>query len=379
MHVLVIPTWYPNGADKLIGIYHKEYCEALAKCDGMKVNMLYVDRQKISHPFKYLFMKKREVIKENNYSVYIRKNFDIRRINYDLSINRYYKSLEKEFIEYVKINGKPDILHAEVTIPAGYATCKLGEKYNIPVVVTEHSSYFERFFKDSNKKYGDYVLSHSYFTTVSNYMKNKILEKYDKCDVLPNLVDTDNFDLPRKKIDGIRLITVAGLRKGKRIDDIFEAMKILIEEKKIKDISLTVVGDGLDGDYFKNRCSELNMDKYVSFVGRKNKDEVAKLLNKANIYVMASDIETFGIPLIEAMMSGIPVVATKCMGPEEFVDEKNGKLISIANPKEMADAILDVYNNYDKYDIKYLRNTAKKYSAKSICDKAINIYKELLK
>ena len=57
MNVLVIPSWYPNGSiDKLMGIYHKEYCEALAKCDNINVNMLYIDRQRLNAPFKYLFM-----------------------------------------------------------------------------------------------------------------------------------------------------------------------------------------------------------------------------------------------------------------------------------------------------------------------------------
>ncbi len=377
MHVLVIPTWYPNGADKLIGIYHKEYCEALAN-HGIKVNMLYVDRQKVSHPLRYLFMSKKEHIKEKNYDIYMRKNFDIRRFSYKLSIDSYCKTLEKEFVDYIKINGKPDILHAEVTIPAGYAVCKLGKKYNIPVVVSEHATYYQRFFNDENKKYSDFVLKNSYYTTVSKYMADYILKTHNQCDVLPNLVDTKNFVLPRKKIEGIKLITVVGLRKVKRVDDIISALKILIEEKKIKNATLTVVGDGLDASYFKNRCSELNMDKYVTFVGKKNKEEIAKLLNKHNIYVMSSEIETFGIPAIEAFASGIPVVATKCLGPEEFVDKKNGKLISIANPNEIADAILDIYNNYDKYDIKYLRESANRYSADTVINKAIKIYKKLL-
>ena len=377
MHVLVIPTWYPNGDDKLIGIYHKEYCESLAN-HGIKVNMLYVDRQKVSHPIKYLFMNKKEHIKEKNYDIYMRKNFDIRRFSYRLSIDRYCNVLEKEFIDYVKINGKPDILHAEVTIPAGYAVCKLGKKYNIPVVVSEHATYYQRFFNEENKKYSDYVLKNSYYTTVSKYMADYILKFHNQCDVLPNLVDTKNFVLPRVNIDGLKLITVVGLRKVKRVDDIIEALKIIIEEKKIDNASLTVVGDGLDASYFKERCTSLNMDKYVTFVGKKNKKEIANLLNKHNIYVMSSEIETFGIPAIEAFASGIPVIATKCLGPEEFVDNKNGKLISIANPREMADAIIDVYNNYNKYDIKYLRSTANRYSADTVIDKAIKIYKKLL-
>ena len=378
MHLLVIPTWYPNGTDKLIGIYHKEYTEALAK-SGVKVNMLYIDRQLMSHPFKYLKMNKKEIIKENNYDTYIKKMYDVRRISYSLSINNYCKSLEKAFVDYVKENGKPDILHAMVTIPAGYATCKLGKKYNIPVVVTEHSSYYQRFFNEQNIKYSKYVLENSYYTTVSKYMADWITSNFGKCDVLPNLVDVDSFILPRKKINKLKLITISGLRRNKYIDNTIKALKYLIDNKLIKEGSLTVVGDGQDEAFFKNVSHELNMDKYVNFVGRKTKEEIAKILNEHNIYVVSSNTETFCIPAIEAFASGIPVVSTKCNGPEEFIDKKSGKLVPFNDIEKMAHAILDVYNNIDNYDIKYLRSIANNYSGKSISKKAISIYEKLIK
>ena len=378
MHVLIIPTWYPNGADKLIGIYHKEYANALAK-NNVKVNMLYIDRQLISHPIRYLLMNKREVIDEGNYKTYIRKMFDVRRISYSMSINNYCNVLEKAFKEYIKENGKPDILHAQVTIPAGYAACRLGKKYNIPVVVTEHSSYYQRFFNEQNIKYSKFVLENSYYTTVSKYMATWINGNFGRCDVLPNLVDVDSFMLPRKKIDDLKLITISGLRRNKYIDNTIEALKYLIDSKKVSNASLTVVGDGQDAYVFKNKCKELNMEKYVNFVGRKTKEEVARLLSEHNIYVVSSDTETFCIPAIEAFASGIPVVSTKCNGPEEFIDKKSGKLVAFGDIKAMANAILEVYNNIDNYDIKYLRSIASRYSAKSIIDKAMSIYNKLLK
>ena len=175
MNILVIPSWYPNGTDKLMGIYHKEFCEALAKRDNIKVNMLYLDRQRLSAPFKYLFMSKKEVIQEEGYKTYMRKMLDLHKISFDIEMKKYARVLEKAFKDYIKENPKPDIIHAQVTNPAGYASCKLGQKYNIPVVVTEHATYYERFFKGEDYKYGKYVLDNSYFTTVSAYMKKEIL------------------------------------------------------------------------------------------------------------------------------------------------------------------------------------------------------------
>lgn len=378
MNILVIPSWYPIGTDKLMGIYHKEFCEALAKNNNIKVNMLYIDRQCLSAPFKYLFMKKKEIIKEKGYNTYIYKMLDLHKISFDIETKKYARVLEKSFKDYLCDNPKPDVIHAMVTIPAGYAACKLGKKYNIPVVVTEHATYYERFFKGEDYKYGRYVLDNSYYTTVSSYMKKEILKINKKCDVLANLVDTENFKKNRKKIKGLKLVTVVGLRKVKRVDDIMEALKILINEHNIKDAKLTVVGDGFDEEYYKARCKELEMEKYVDFVGRKTKKEIADILLENNIYVMSSEIESFGIPAIEAFASGMPVVATKCLGPVEYVDDKCGKLIPVGNTKEMAEAIWTVYQNIDNYDINYIRSVADRYSAKSITDKTIKIYKELL-
>lgn len=135
MNVLIIPSWYPSGADKLMGIYHKEYAEALGAREDINVNMLFVDRQMLSHPLKYVFMKKNLKIEENNYNVYIKRMLDVKKINTNLQMRNYVKKMMRAFKEYLKVNPKPDIIQAMVSMPAGYAACKLGEKYNIPVEI----------------------------------------------------------------------------------------------------------------------------------------------------------------------------------------------------------------------------------------------------
>ena len=132
MKVLIIPSWYPEGEDKLMGIYHKEYTYALG-LNGVDVDMLHISRQSIRHPLRYLFKKNVIIDEETNYKVYKGKILEIKKICNPLFMNLYYKKLEKLYKYYLKNNSKPDILHAEVTIPAGYAVSKLGKKYGIPV------------------------------------------------------------------------------------------------------------------------------------------------------------------------------------------------------------------------------------------------------
>ena len=377
MKILVIPTWYPNGKDQLMGIYHKEYCEALAKDPEIDVDMLFVETTRLSEPFKSLTAKRWEKIEEKGYNVFINRMVNVTKISAKWQFKRYVRQIEKAFKKYLRTNPKPDILHAQVTLPTGYAVCLIGEKYNIPVIVTEHASGFKEFFEGENAKYSDYVLKHAYFTSVSKYMLNDLPEYVRRKAVIPNLVDTDSFKLDRKKIKGLRIAYVCAFRKGKRVEDLLSALKIIVDEKKIEDVKLTIIGDGYLNEYYHKKCHELGLDMYVDFVGRKSKTEVAEILNQCNIFAIPSRMETFCIPGIEALASGMPVISTKCCGPEEYIDEKCGRLVDVGDVKAMADAICEVYKNLDKYDIKYLHSVADRYSSKSVCTIAKKIYKEL--
>ena len=293
----------------------------------------------------------------------------------------YYKKLEKLYKYYLKNNSKPDILHGQVTIPAGYAVTKLGKKYNIPVIITEHSSGFiENYFNDKYINYSKYVINNSTYSTVSNIMKERFKKYSNKCEIIPNLVDTDKFKIKRyKRGKTLNLVSICALRNGKGIEYIIKALNILISEKKLKNVHLNIVGDGYLMNYYKETAHELNVDKYITFHGQKTRDEIVDILSKNDILVVGSNYETFCIPGVEALASGLPIVSTKCGGIEEYLDKKCGELCEIKNPKDMADKIEYVYKNLDKYDVNYLRSVSDKFSYKNVSNIAKKIYKDLLK
>ncbi len=379
MRVLVIPTWYPNGEDKLMGVYHKEFTYALNNY-GIKADMLFIDRQRLSNPFKYLFMKKKEIDKETNYNVSIYKLLNLSPISFKLGINRYVKKLDYAFKDYLKYNEKPDLIHAHVTVPAGYAACIIGKKYNIPVIVTEHCGNLERFFKnDSLKKYGNFVLKNSTYSTVSKYMKDIVLKYTNECYIIPNLVDTTPFnnDIVRKRNNVFKLVSVCALREGKRLDIAFKAIKKL-KEQNIK-IHLDVIGDGFYENYYKQVCDELNLHKEITFLGRKNKFEIAEILKKENALLISSELESFGIPGIEAMASGLPIVSTDCLGPTEYINSKVGVICKVNNVDDMADKIKYLIDHYEKYDNNYIRKEASRYSKEEVIKNTIKLYNKILK
>ncbi len=379
MRVLVIPSWYPSGEDKLMGLYHKEFTGALNRY-GIEANMLYIDRQRLSQPMKYLFMKKREVDIEKNYKVFKYRMLNLGPISFDLQVKSYTKKLEKAFKNYLKTNPKPDVLHAQVTVPAGYAACVLGKKYGIPVVVTEHGGNLERFFsKEQFKHYTEFVMDNCLYTTVSDYMKKIVLNYYPECDVIPNQVNVELFknDVKRKIEGTFKLVTVCALREGKRLDIAFRALKQLVREEM--DVHLDIIGDGFFEEIYKEKMREEGVQDYVTFLGRKSKEEIAEYLINEHALLISSELESFAIPGVEALASGMPVISTDCLGPSEFVDEKCGCLCKVNDPDDMVRAIKTVYEKYDEYDRKYLEGVADKFSEENVIKKAREIYERAQK
>ena len=379
MRVLIIPTWYPSGGDGLMGIYHKEYAESLNKY-GIEADVLFINRYGISKSLEYIFTKRKRVIEETNFKTYVYKMFDNKRKTFDNNLNNYIKCLDESLRDYLKMNPKPDVLHAMVTVPAGYAACIVGKNYNIPVVVTEHGGALERFFNRSDlSKYGKYVLENSTYSTVSNYMKDIVLKYTKECYVIPNQINTDIFknDIERKVDKTFRLISVCALREGKKLDIAFKAIKQLVE--KGIDIHYDIVGDGYYENEFKKSCHNEGVDDYVTFLGRLTKREIAELFKSEHALLISSDLESFGIPGVEAMASGMPVISTDCLGPTEYIDSKSGIICKVNDPKDMAKAIEKLIKNYSNYDKKYLENRASKFSEKSVVDIAKKIYKIAIK
>ena len=153
----------------------------------------------------------------------------------------------------------------------------------------------------------------------------------------------------------------------------------MIYERNIKNVHLDIIGDGYLMSYLKEISKELNVYDYITFHGKKTKEEISKILSKNDIFIVASKLETFCIPGIEALAASLPVVSSKCKGPEEYIDRKSGELFEVGNINEMCDKIIKVSKNLDKYDSKYLKSIANNYSYKNVSKLAKNIYEEILK
>ncbi len=381
LHVLVIATWYPHGDDKLIGIYHKQFCHALAEA-GVKVNMLYIDPLPISKAPLYPFKKKKLTIQEDGYKTWFRTMVNRRRLSEELQLKTYARKMEKLYLDYQAENGKPDILHAQVFLPAGYASCLIGKKYGIPVIVTEHATYFKKFFSGWQVPYSRFVAENAgKITCVGQSMKEYLRNEQNiPVEILPNIVECDTY--ARSKVKNqtgkLQFATVCAMRHGKNIRCGLLALAKLRKEGKLPDFHYTVVGDGYLLDGYKENAREFGLSDCVSFLGQKTHEEIAEILSRTDIMLVTSNIETFCIPAVEAVAAGVPVVSTRCGGPEGFLTPESSEICEPDDPDAYADAIYRMVQRLPEIQEEQVRAVARPFDGANVANQAIAYYQELL-
>jgi glycosyltransferase involved in cell wall biosynthesis len=187
----------------------------------------------------------------------------------------------------------------------------------------------------------------------------------DKICIIPNPADMSSFQIRKASPHQVfNFISIALLREEKRLDLLLEAFAKI--QNKIKDVRLTIVGDGPKKNKLLSLVKNLNIEKFVEFSGFLTKAEIASLLQKCNALVLNSDVETFGVVLVEALASGVPVIATRCGGPADIVTPETGYLINKGNVEELYQSMLKMIENHKTFNVERLREIAiQKYGDKA--------------
>ncbi len=387
--VLVIPSWYPpNG-----GYFFREHAVALAR-EGVQVDVLAGLHTSLRtlRPGDLFKSSTRHCILSDGITEHLRKYWIIpfsNKPNFHGWVNmmlRFYKN-------YQDIYGKPDIILAHSSIWAGLVAAFIREKYEVPYVITEHRSRFIYNTEEAMRMFDPWFFPYlqeafegaEKVITVSDALQPFIKQiapgSATNLLSIPNMVDIDFFvpasiPLPLKPF---YFFSLANLIPLKGMDTLIEAFSMLAGKQK-EDFRLIIGGDGPERGKLEQLVERKSLAAKITFKGKLNRDQVASCMQSAHAFVLASQFEAFGVVFIEAMASGLPVIATRAGGPESFIRESEGLLADPQNPEALALAMERLFENFTTFDRKAIRQYATEhFGHQNVARQYIELFKEIIK
>jgi L-malate glycosyltransferase len=372
MNILVLTHSYPDFNHKWRGIFVQEQVSALSSQHDVIVVYFKVDYSCFAPFSSYSFVKKTDG-RITLYEVNVNKSFPvITQVKY---LSETYRFIKSEILNKTGI----DIIHSQLSYPGGFLGTIIQQKKRIPAVLTEHSrikSYFRSWLHKQCVKFT--LRKTAGIVSVSEPLKDEIVSLFHrKVIVIPNIVDIDKFVLIKPKPDAVFNIGFLGSLKNdnKGLDLLLKSASQL--EKK--DFMLHIGGDGNLTDSYKEMAKELDIISNCRFYGEISRSEIADFYSKLDLFVLPSRYETFGIVLIEAMACGIPVIATRCGGPQNIVTPETGMLIQKDDAEELKSAIMRMSEHSDLYNKDEIRNYAdKNFGRQVFVERISSFYQEIL-
>jgi len=267
----------------------------------------------------------------------------------------YELALASKMVDVVKYE-KLDLLHVHYAIPhasSAYMAKQIlaTEGITIPVVTTLHGTDITLVGKDASyEPVVTFSINQSDgVTSVSDDLRNDTYEHFKitkDIEVIPNFIDLERFKKQKKDHfkhaicpDGEKLIVhTSNFREVKRVDDVIKVFAKILEQVPAR---LLLVGDGPERNNMEILCRELKVCDHVRFLGRL--EAVEEVLSVADLFIMPSEKESFGLAALEAMACEVPVVSSDAGGiPELNVDGVTGFICSIGDVDDMAEKSLHI-------------------------------------
>jgi len=380
MHILILASFYPSSVRPYTGIFFQEQAEALQRAEH-RVGVIVLPRIRETLSIWRSFLPPSLTREDKNFPVYRMHRGWFPRVFPRICawLTRFYGL--PVFEQYTKAHGMPDIIHAHNVFYAGYLASEIKKKYHIPAVLTEHSSNHIRgriFLPEQHRIAQQTFQQVDSALAVSHALKN-VLSRYDSdFDVISNIVNTNFFTLsPMPQKTPFVIAAVGSLINIKNFPLLIHAFHQAFAGQS--QVQLKIGGSGGDQNSLRQLINKLEMQSQIQLLGYLAREEVRNLFHESHVIVSSSQIETFGITLIEAMACGRPVIATRSGGPEDFVSEKTGLLVENNNIEALSQALKTMLNTYDQYDPKEIRYyCVERFSESAVVEQLLNRYQQII-
>ncbi len=391
MHILIIPSTYPSPENQTRGIFYRDQALALRKA-GHSVAVLVApivkSKRKILSGDLSFYKNGIKTYNDHGVRTIVLKYWSWIPFSLSPAFHFFYiKKMQEEmldmFLSYSEQYGMPDIIHAHTAIWGGVLGCFLKKKTKLPFILTEHSTGFSRkIYKPWQLTYAQKTFqSADVLLAVSESLSDAIkqLDKKLHILVLGNIVSTDYFQ-PAEQLSSNNPFTITSIG----FLDAKKNFSLLIRAfakafKRDNRSMLNIVGDGAEKKMLEKLSKELGLEKKVKFWGHLERPKVLQIIKNSHTIVSSSNIETFGVTLIEAHSCGKPVIATRSGGPEDFVTKENGILVPVGDVSAMKNAMLKMHATWFEYNPAIIReNCVRQFGEKSIVTQLEKVYNEQL-
>ena len=352
----MITPWYPTRQSPVTGAFVREQAKAVDRFSDVAVFHIACRNPGL----KGLWTME----KETNQSIC--EGIEAYRIwyrNFPLPVVSYFSHLWSvlQAFRHLLVRGfRPNIIHAHVYEGAVPAVI-IGKIHKIPVVVTEHSSKFPR---ESLTRFDKWKARMSFRLSelvmpVSQFLQQSI-EAYDvkaRFRIIRNVADPKVF-YPESSAEPkrpLKRLLVVGLLKAshvKGLPDLFKALTLL--QARRDDWHVDIVGDGPARAAYEDEVRELALTDKVTFHGLRTKRQVAEHMRHSDLFVVSSSLETSSVAAAEALLTGLPVVTTRCGGPEEFINDHVGLTVPCGDAEALCSGLSQMLDQLRRFSSTYI-------------------------
>ena len=280
-----------------------------------------------------------------------------------------------------------DLIHCHMSWTSGYVGARLKEELDVPYLLTVHANrnWFREQLDSDNDRLTRAWTDADRLIRVNRRDRSKLDPYNDDVVHLPNGYDTDIFErVPtesareRLGIDGDTPVVFAlgTLKPRKGFQHLMRAMTRVRDAEP--DARLVIGGQGGMRDELESLAAELGIADRTDLLGYVESETLNDWMNAADLMVLPSYSESFGVVQLEAMACGTPVVATKNGGSEEVITSDDYGLL-VEGPEshdELADAVLEALDR--DWDADAIEAYANEFTWENVCEEIADLYVEVL-
>lgn len=343
MKVLIIARGVPTQKAPLNGIFEWDQALALA-AQGVEVAYMALDFRKITHSRSW------------GIRCYQKEGIPVFEMSLPTGVYRrglpllqaacmyLYKKVKKQW-------GEPHMLHTHFYF-MGAIAAKLAKRTHLTHVHTEHSSKLNKplsAISHLDKKLAQMAFkSADKVIAVSSCYAQMLAANFGvKSVVIPNVLHLPVQVKNLHTAQDFTWVSVGRLIPSKGMLLLLNVFKELLQTHP--HARLWIIGDGPQRSALTHFVRRNGLQNNVTLWGGLSRSQVHWKLSQAQAFVLLSQTETFGLSYVEAIAQGLPVVATQCGGPADFVDSTNGVLVPVGNPQAALLAMQHIMNNKQKY------------------------------